>query len=327
MLAHSAVPAAAERLEMVARDLAEDGVTPDAVLQLRPTPQRAAVVADLLPLLSPVPTADGYRVVPGLFEPFALDAGPTPAHWSEAGSARTAAFDIALVLAASAVGGVFGWVNQQDGRLVHNIVPSKGYERVQVGASSTAPLTCHTEDAFHPQRADLLMLVCVRNPEAIGTGVASIRRAAISDEEAAQLEKPLVQIMPDDSYGDWTAKSGTAPGAKTLWNGPDGRQLRYDPAYSRLLTDAPAFHNAYAALGAHLAACEETVRLHPGDAVLIDNDVAVHSRRSFKPRYDGSDRWLKRVLIRMDRPRPANENHESGHGQLPVEPPNVGANE
>ncbi|MFJ8828282.1 TauD/TfdA family dioxygenase [Streptomyces sp. NPDC102467] len=325
MLAHDTVPAAAERLATVARDLAQDGITPEAVLKRQPTPQRAASVAALYPLLSSELTADGYRVLPGLFAPFIREAGPTPAHWTEAVSARTAALDIALVLAASTVGDVFGWVNQQNGRLVHNIVPSKGCERLQVGASSTAPLTCHTEDAFHPQRADLLILVCVRNPEAVGTAVASIRRAAVSDEQAAQLGKPLVQIMPDESYGSRT-ETATAPGMKTLWNGLDGRQLRYDPVYSRMLTDAPAFDNAYRALGAHLAACAKTVQLRPGDAVLIDNDMAVHSRRSFTPRYDGSDRWLKRVLVRTNRPRPAEENHEDGHGQVPVRP-HLGTND
>ena len=49
--------------------------------------------------------------------------------------------------------------------------------------------------------------------------------------------------------------------------------------------------------------CEEiessmtSVSLEPGDCMFIDNFRAVHGRKSFRPRYDGSDRWLKRLNI------------------------------
>ncbi|MBJ7505663.1 MAG: TauD/TfdA family dioxygenase, partial [Ilumatobacteraceae bacterium] len=31
--------------------------------------------------------------------------------------------------------------------------------------------------------------------------------------------------------------------------------------------------------------------------LVIDNHRAVHGRTSFTPRYDGTDRWLKRALV------------------------------
>jgi alpha-ketoglutarate-dependent taurine dioxygenase len=40
--------------------------------------------------------------------------------------------------------------------------------------------------------------------------------------------------------------------------------------------------------------------LEPGDVCFIDNFKAVHGRRAFKARYDGHDRWLKRVNITRD---------------------------
>lgn len=39
------------------------------------------------------------------------------------------------------------------------------------------------------------------------------------------------------------------------------------------------------------------VGLAPGDCVFIDNFRAVHGRKSFRARYDGTDRWLKRLNI------------------------------
>jgi alpha-ketoglutarate-dependent taurine dioxygenase len=37
--------------------------------------------------------------------------------------------------------------------------------------------------------------------------------------------------------------------------------------------------------------------LADGDLLVIDNDRAVHGRTPFIPRYDGTDRWLKRALV------------------------------
>jgi alpha-ketoglutarate-dependent taurine dioxygenase len=42
------------------------------------------------------------------------------------------------------------------------------------------------------------------------------------------------------------------------------------------------------------------VVLAPGDFCFVDNYKAVHGRRPFKVRYDGADRWLKRVNVTRD---------------------------
>ena len=39
------------------------------------------------------------------------------------------------------------------------------------------------------------------------------------------------------------------------------------------------------------------VRLQPGDVAFIDNYRAAHGRKSFRARYDGTDRWLKQLNI------------------------------
>ncbi|NYI95208.1 hypothetical protein HNR12_001485 [Streptomonospora nanhaiensis] len=224
---------------------------------------------------------------------------------------------------AAALGDLYGWANQQGGRLVHNILPIPGQERAQVGASSTTTLTRHTEDAFHPLRPHILLLAALRNPDGVGSLVSSVRRVGLTDAQRAQLERPRVVITPDDSYrppedaGSWTAVA--APGIATVWAAPDGPCLRFDPAYSRL-PDDPGFADAYAALEKGLEIHEEEVPLQAGDIILIDNDVAVHGRRPFRPRYDGTDRWLKRAIVRLDRPRPEAEARESGFGQRATGP-------
>ena len=289
----------------------------NATSWLRSSTPVGGTAEEAQPILKRPHAVDGYSLMRGLFAPY-VDVGPTPIDWRSAEKRPTRKLDRAILRAASTVGRVMGWANQQDGRLVHDIVPSPGFEHAQVGASSADALVWHTEDAFHPDRADLIMLVCVRDPDEVGTDVASVRRAGLSEGDKALLRRPLVHISPDDSYGDsWD--TGDRHGMATVWDGEDGLCLRYDPSYSRLPEDDQDFRHAYASLESSLPACADTAVRRPGDAVIIDNDVAVHSRRPFRARYDGTDRWLKRVLIRSgERTRPRGEAAEHGFGQTPL---------
>ncbi len=266
------------------------------------------------------PTGDaGVLVLRGV-GPWERPPGPTPASWSQAGPAATAAWDALLLVLAAALGRSFGWENQQAGRLVHNIVPTRGHELEQTGASSSVQLSAHTEDAFHPERAHLMLLACVRNPDAVPTRAASVRRAVLSAEDVARLARPTLPILPDDSYGGEHGWGETAPAVSTLWDAGDGLHVRYDPAYTPLQRADPAYRAAYDRLGGELERVAVPVTLQAGDVLVIDNDVAVHGREPFRARYDGTDRWLKRVSVRLaDRARPPAEAHEHGYGQRCVD--------
>jgi hypothetical protein len=52
------------------------------------------------------------------------------------------------------------------------------------------------------------------------------------------------------------------------------------------------------------------VVLKTGDLLVINNDCTVHGRKPFQPRYDGTDRWVQRMLVIRDMP-PA--EHVDGH--------------
>jgi L-asparagine oxygenase len=304
-------------LARTASDLAARGITADTLFPQTPVPE--ALRAELSGTLKPPGRTLGWRVVRGLLDELAADPGPTPPHWRAGSTADTAALDVALALMSASIGEIFGWAGQQGGRLVHTIAPSRGLEQVQVGASSTAELTWHTEDAFHPRRAQLLMLACIRNPDAVGSKLASIRHARLSELELSVLAEPAAIIFPDDSYPeDWSG--AWQPGMSTVWRSHDGWSLRYDPVYTRFRDPWLGFRDAYRNLGDALQSCAVDVPLCPGDVLLIDNDLVVHGRASFQPRYDGTDRWLKRTLIRLNRYRPATERRESGYGQRLVEP-------
>lgn len=268
-------------------------------------------------LLRPPAGASGAAVITG-FELDDAGLGPTPLDWQRA---EVHELDIVMLLLARCAGIPFAWQGQQEGRLVNNIVPAQGHEHEQTGASSTVLLTPHTEDAFHPARANLLLLGCLRNHDRIGTTLSSVRNLELTADDREKLSTPTVPILPDVSYGAGH-DTGAAMPVPALWENPDeGTTLRYDPSYTPLDQAGSAFRAAYAVLGSELERVSTTVALAPGEMILIDNDVSVHGRVPFTARYDGTDRWLKRVNIRLpQRRRRDGESAESGYGQAIVDP-------
>ncbi|MEV1076755.1 TauD/TfdA family dioxygenase [Streptomyces sp. NPDC050211] len=308
--------AVAELTEAAQKILADAGGSTARPELLRRVAQAAADLDEtILHACRPVDTDDGLFVLRGLTVDD-TDIGPTPASWATADD-TAAEWDVLLLLLATVMGRPIAWEGQQDGRFVHNIVPAPGHEQEQTGASSTVLLSPHTEDAFHPGRAHLLMLGCLRNHDAVATTAASIRKVRLTEDDIAQLSRPVLPILPDDAYTEAQGFAGPPPKIPTLWQSPDGPTLRYDPAYTPL-DDAPADHRAaYDRLTAELERVSVAVSLEPGDVLVVDNDLVVHGRVPFRARYDGTDRWLKRASVRVPgrRSRPSAEADEHGYGQ------------
>ncbi|MFG2887349.1 TauD/TfdA family dioxygenase [Streptomyces sp. NPDC048297] len=249
------------------------------------------------------------------------DPGPTPRHWSQAGEAG-AVWDVVLLMVAGLMGQPIAWEGQQDGRFVHNIVPSPGHENQQTGASSTALLNPHTEDGFHPGRAHLLLLACMRNPDRVPTTAASVRRVSLSERDVEILSRPVTPILPDDFYTEARPFQGEARPVPVLWSSQEGLMMRFDPSYTPLEQAPAEFRAAYTRLEEELARVSVDVSLEPGDVLIVQNDLVAHGRVPFRARFDGTDRWLKRALVRTvsrGSSRPPEEATEHGYGQTVLE--------
>ncbi|HLT60370.1 MAG TPA: TauD/TfdA family dioxygenase [Microlunatus sp.] len=305
-------------LDRVARDLAARlGTITAPGLAAAVDARMAELPAEVAEAVRP-PGDDGAVIIDGLGVDDA-ELGPTPTGWQEAEAAGIG-FAMILLLLARSAGQPFGWRNQQRGRIVNTIVPAPGQEHTQTGAGSTVPLAPHTEDAFHPRRAGLIMLGCLRNPDRVGTTVASVRRIRLDHDQRRLLAEPTLPILPDDSYGTAPDPEHEVP-VPALWEGPDGPTLRFDPAYTPLDRAESHYRAAYDELTAELDRVSVAAALAPGELLVIDNDVAVHGRVPFTARYDGTDRWLQRVNVRLpDRPRRPAEAAETGYGEQVVEP-------
>ncbi len=243
--------------------------------------------------------------------------GPTPVHWRRTAGERSPALEqeILFVLMSSLLGEGIGWSTQQDGRVVHDVLPIPGMENEQIGTGSEQAIWWHTEDAFHPLRGDYVGLMCLRNFDRVPTTFASLDGVCLGGEDWEALFEPLYTIRPDNSHkvsaGGELDPAGLArysrieemqqaPEKIAILSGdPRSPYIRIDPYFM----DPPAEPRARQALSALVEAIDRELRdvvLESGDVCFIDNFKAVHGRRAFCARYDGRDRWLKRINITRD---------------------------
>jgi L-asparagine oxygenase len=203
-----------------------------------------------------------------------------------------------LLTVARALGEPVGYLPEQAGDIVQNIVPVQQSATRQVSTSSKVQLMFHTEAAFHPHRPRYLLLLCLRGDPSAATTLASIREVApfIDPTLHNVLFAPRFRTAPDESY----LKNPDAPrklGAPmpVLSGDRDKPSMVFD-AELMVGTDAQA-QQALDALAEAVARFHTGVVLEQGDLLVIDNQVAVHGRSPFLPRFDGTDRWLQRSFV------------------------------
>lgn len=241
--------------------------------------------------------------------------GCTPAHWRDRSSPpATRREEILLLLFSSLLGDPFGWATQQNGRLIHDVLPIKGHENEQLGSSSNSVLTWHTEDAFHPLRGDFIGFSCLRNPYAAATTIGYVDGLDLPDSIKNTLFENRFSILPDESH---LAKNNSAKTDADMFAGIEEMQqnpnrvavLFGDPVRPYVRADPyfmnvdPGDHEAREALGWFVKRMDERIfelRLEGGDFCFLDNFRIVHGRKPFTARHDGTDRWLKRVNIACD---------------------------
>jgi len=236
------------------------------------------------------------------------DLGDTPANQKDPTTTKTSLeYEMVVMLYGSILGSVFGWATQQEGHIVNDIIPMETFADQQVGASSKVELAWHTEDAYHPGRADFICLFCLRNPTGAPTTVASIVDINSRQALPAALFEPCVRIAADDAQAagaeaagieDWT-ESAVKPMPILSENG-NGLQMCVDPAYMSVAGDDEAVRDAVTGFCQTIDEHLTEVVLKPGDLLILNNHRAVHGRRPFKPTYSGRDRWLKRVNVARD---------------------------
>jgi Fe(II)/alpha-ketoglutarate-dependent arginine beta-hydroxylase len=244
--------------------------------------------------------------------------GDTPRHWQDRQEVSPALEEeVLLVLFGSLLGDVFGWSTQQNGYLIHDVLPIRGHETEQLGSGSEQLLWWHTEDAFHPCRGDYVGLLCLRNPDRVATTFASLEQVELAPRQRELLFEPHFTIRPDESHlkknqsravtEEWREQAydrmekmnSRAPKIAVLFGARDSPYLRLDPFFMDPPDSAEAAE-ALAVLTRQIDRQLQDLVLQPGDFLFIDNFQGVHGRKPFTAHFNGRDRWLKRINVTRD---------------------------
>jgi L-asparagine oxygenase len=248
--------------------------------------------------------------------------GATPGHWNMVGEGSpTLRQEVFFLLCGVLLGDVFAWATQQDGRIMHDVLPIKAHRSEQLGTGSEMLLWWHTEDTFSPFKGDYVALMCLRNPDNVATTVCDAGSIDWSGVDIDLLFEPEYPIRPDDSHLPKIgvgARQRSDPVTERLleescrriidqYDNPRKKPVLYgdrtrpymslDPYYMLPDQMEPGPRAAFDAFTKAIDAALTGVVLQPGDIAFIDNFRAVHGREPFTARYDGTDRWLKRLNI------------------------------
>lgn len=227
------------------------------------------------------------------------EIGSTPSHWNYTEKDKnTVKQDILFILYGSMLGDVFGWSTEQNGKLVQDILPIKGDENKQVNSASEELITWHTEDSFQTYAPDYLGLFCLRNFEKAATTFASANSIELEERYKKILFEKRFIIKPDNAH----KIDHSLPFEKTsiLFGSFDSPYLRVDPYFMDRTSETEDEKAALNQLIHEFDEVIDDVILQSGDALFVDNFRAIHGRKPFRAKYDGQDRWLKRIRITRD---------------------------
>ncbi|MEV4377985.1 TauD/TfdA family dioxygenase [Streptosporangium sp. NPDC049644] len=186
------------------------------------------------------------------------------------------------------VGEVISFADWHGGDRVQNLYPLRA-EAARQNASNAVYLEMHTETAFRPNTPDALILLCLRPDPGARTLVCDLHEVwdGLDPATRGALAEPAFAFhLPD----------GTSTEPKPVAT-PRGGRLRFN--YADALCAVDERHRLpLRTLREGILARTVEITLRAGDLLFLDNLHLVHGRSGYGPRYDGTDRWLQRCLIR-----------------------------
>lgn len=190
---------------------------------------------------------------------------------------------------------------EQNGRLFQHILPNPKTEFSQISSSSKTILKLHTETAFHPHKPDVLILMCLRGDNDAPTTYALfediLKKMNVS--LMYELMRPQFYVQPDLSF-----RQGQTKHKEWLVPIIDCRHKPLKFCFDEDLMEGNTrvAQESLESLKQLVVENTKEIVLKAGDVLVLDNHQVVHGRKPFQPRYDGTDRWLMRILVKYRLP-------------------------
>lgn len=207
-----------------------------------------------------------------------------------------------LLSEASTIGYPISFAQEQNGSLIQNILPVYKTELEQISTSSKVELALHTETAFHPHKPDYVLLLCLRGDSSAATTVACV------DQIISKLDKDTIDCLRQPWFVTSVDRSFERPHEVEYSNFTtpilffDKSQNEYTMVYDRdLMKPTNVFAEmALELFNESLEKSIEEIYLSTGDMLMLNNNKVVHGRKPFQARYDGTDRWVQRLLVKKE---------------------------
>lgn len=197
-----------------------------------------------------------------------------------------------LLISASMIGRPIGFADWHQGERIQNLYPISELKCIQC-ASNAVYLEMHTETAFRLNTPTHLLLLCLKKDPRGEAKTVFCDLAAMVDSMSEAARRILA--APNFCFEILSDGSMTLTAPKPIdTEQDDKRRLHYAEALTAIDASSRA---VLAELRDRISANSVVLEMQEGDLVLIDNYHVVHGRTAYLPRYDGTDRWLQRVLI------------------------------
>jgi len=238
---------------------------------------------------------EGFLYLRGL--PIDEDALPaTPESYPAPADRELLDMEAWITLFGMLLGKATGYAENRAGSVFQDVYPAPDAHHMTAHNYDT-DLRYHTEMGYHREQPHYLAIACSRadHEHVAKTLVASVRKAVrlLSEEH-----RHTLRTIPLPWHVDLAFRSEADPDPMTrlLLLSENDDVLRYD----RGLIVPSETGEAAEALQAFSAAIDEVaaaVYLKPGDLILVDNFRTAHARTPFRPKFDGTDRWLNRIFL------------------------------
>ena len=192
-----------------------------------------------------------------------------------------------LLRATYALGKPFINHDNYQNNIINDIYPISENSHKQIGSSSEALLLWHTEAAHARMPPKYIILFCLRGNESAFTKCATFNLNDFKSQQIKELNSNFAVIKSDDSYSKQIENR-----YKVFTKKKNSFCLRYDPIYTqskhiKFLEELYTYFNNN----------HTKIALKPGQMLIINNHTCVHARSSYTSKYDGMDRWLKRIMV------------------------------
>lgn len=221
---------------------------------------------------------------------------PTPSVMPTEPEKQVRQFDVLHLLLASTLGEIFTFDSIQLGTLVSDVFPVRANADRPISSGYSTEFAFHTDDAFTDYAGAFLGLRCLRNPGNIPTSISYLNTGDLAPEDVTLLRSTAYDIRPNLAHSVVT----DIPQRAVLFGAEDDPYIRLNLNVSAVDHSSAEQRRAYEHLVLALQRNKQNILLNEGDCLYIDNYRAVHAREPYEPRFDGSDRWYRRVYISAD---------------------------